>query len=679
MKHDPLFRLISFMNCLLITLVCTAQNHQEHYLEEVVENLSVNNAVEETDWEEELEELSDSLRKPLNLNTITRGQLERFPFLSADQIEHLLAYLYLHRPMRTIYELQLVEGMDRKTIAHLLPYICVDVINSKESIRLKTLLKDAVKYGRHEYLTRLDIPFYKRKGYEQDYYGSPVYNSLKYTFHYRENLRMGLAAEKDAGEPFGAMRNKKGYDFYSFYLLINEMNRLKTLCVGSYRLNFGQGLVFGDGFLTGKTTTLSLFSFQNAEIKRHASTDECHYFQGVAAAVHTSKATTLSAFYSYRLLDGAVHNGLITSLQNTGWHRTKKEMNRKGTVAQQLTGTHLSYQQGVLKLGATAAYYWYNRPYEPLLRSYSKYHLRGQRFFNGSVDYAYRWRRLSCQGEVALGKHGGLATVHFLRYADPLGNKLMLVHRYYAYNYWALFGRAFGEGTTVQNENGWYLAGECVPWPRTLLFISADFFAFPWKTYQTNKSSHGMDFCFQMSYAPQASTHMYFRYRFKRKERNLPGTSGEVVLPIYTHQWRYRLAYDTHRWLATRTTCEVNQFHYQGRPLSYGYQLSQSFRCHWAGFPLRLEAQATFFQTDNYDTRVYAFEKGLLYTWYVPSFSGKGSRYSLHFRYDINAHWICLLKFGETIYADRQVIGSGSDEIKGNKKGDLQMQLRLKF
>lgn len=679
MKHDPLLRLISFINCLLITLVCTAQNHQEYSLEEVVENLSVNNAVEETTWEEDLEELSDSLRKPLNLNTITRKQLESFSFLSAEQVEHLLAYLYLHRPMRTIYELQLVEGMDRETIAHLLPYVCVDVINSKESVRLKTLLKDAIKYGRHEMLTRLDIPFYKRKGYQQDYYGPPVYNSLKYTFHYRKNLRMGVVAEKDAGEPFGAMRNKKGYDFYSFYLLINEMNRLKTLCIGSYRLNYGQGLVFGDGFLTGKTTTLALFSFQNRAIKQHASTDEYHYFQGLAAAVHLSHPITLSGFYSYRLFDGVVHNGVITSLQTTGWHRTKKEMNRKNTVEQQLTGTHLSYQQGLLKLGTTAAYYWYNHPYEPPLRSYSKYNLYGQTFFNISVDYAYRWRRLSCQGELALGKHGGLATVNFLRYADPLGNKLLLVHRYYAYNYWALFGRAFGEGSRVQNETGWYLAGECVPWPRTRLFISADFFAFPWKKYQVNKPSHGMDFCFQMDYQPRTAVQMYVRYRYKRKEKNLPDTNGEVVLPINMHQWRYRFCYTNKAEWMCRTTCDVNQFHYQGKALSYGYGLSQLVGYRLSALPVRVEAQATYFHTADYNARVYVVEKGPLYAWYVPSFFGEGMRLSLHVRYDLNAHWMCLLKCGETIYNDRSFISSGPDKIKGNKKADLQMQLRLKF
>ena len=38
-----------------------------------------------------------------------------------------------------------------------------------------------------------------------------------------------------------------------------------------------------------------------------------------------------------------------------------------------------------------------------------------------------------------------------------------------------------------------------------------------------------------------------------------------------------------------------------------------------------------------------------------------------------------LVKFGQTIYQDRETIGSGNDLIQGNKKADLQMQLRIKI
>lgn len=68
----------------------------------------------------------------------------------------------------------------------------------------------------------------------------------------------GIVAEKDSGEPFGALHNKQGYDYYSFYLLLHDIGILKTGIVGNYRLNFGQGLVLGQGSMFGKQLILRL-------------------------------------------------------------------------------------------------------------------------------------------------------------------------------------------------------------------------------------------------------------------------------------------------------------------------------------------------------------------------------------------------------------------------------------
>ena len=198
-----------------------------------------------------MEELSNRLQEPVNLNAATREQLRQFPFLSDIQIEHLLAYIYIHGQMETIYELQLVEDMDKQTIQYLLPFVYIKAINNEPVFRWKTMLKSAGKYGKNELLTRFDIPFYKRKGYEQTYLGPSVYNSVKYSFRYSDRLYAGVVAEKDAGEPFGALHNRYGYDYYSFYLLLKDCGRLKaftTLIQLSYE---GEFFHINDALLKG--------------------------------------------------------------------------------------------------------------------------------------------------------------------------------------------------------------------------------------------------------------------------------------------------------------------------------------------------------------------------------------------------------------------------------------------
>ena len=51
----------------------------------------------------------------------------------------------------------------------------------------------------------------------------------------------------------------------------------------------------------------------------------------------------------------------------------------------------------------------------------------------------------------------------------------------------------------------------------------------------------------------------------------------------------------------------------------------------------------------------------------------------MNIRYPIYEGVYRILTFGQTVYQDRETIGSGNDEIPGNRKADLQMQLRIKF
>ena len=682
MKTTQLLRLISIINSLFIIPACSAQNPSENLIEEVLEDLSVNNdinnSVNSLNWENELEELSNRLQEPVNLNSATREQLEQFPFLSDIQIEHLLAYIYIHGQMETIYELQLVEELDRQTIQYLLPFVCIKAINNEPAFRWKTMLKDAGRYGKNEVLTRLDIPFYKRKGYKHTYLGPSVYNSVKYTFRYRDQLYAGGVAEKDAGEPFAALHNRYGYDYYSFYLLLQNCGRLKSLAVGNYRLSFGQGLVMSTDYLMGKTIYASSFNNRSAGIKRHSSTDEYNYFRGVATTVALTKRLSVSAFYSHRNMDGVVTDGEITSVYKTGLHRSRKEADKKNLLTSQLTGGNVSYQQNHIRLGITGVYYVFNRPYEPELTGYSKYNIHGNHFYNLGIDYAYRWRRFSFQGETAIGKQGW-ASLKRLEYSPVQDIQFMLIHRFYSYDYWAMYAHSFGEGSTVQNEQGYYVGLETTPFSHWRFFVSFDLFSFPWKKYRINKPSRGTDGLIQATFTPRTNLSMYLKYRYKQKERDLTGSKGTLTLPIFHHQLRYRLNYSLNDVFSSRTTLDYNHFHSQDRAATKGYQVTQMISSQLPWTRLFADVQGSYFCTDDYDSRVYVSEKGLLYTFYTPSFQGRGFRCAVRLRYELNRHWLFITKFGETIYLNRNEIGSGNDLIYGNKKADIQMQLRIKF
>lgn len=678
MKKTVLIKLFIIINSLLISPVNNAQMPIRTFVDDVIEEISVNNYDDdEIDWSQLADELSEQIEEPINLNKTTQKELERLPFLTDIQIENLLAYLYLHGPMQTLSELMLVEEMDYQTIRYLTPFVCVKPVVEEPKLNIKKLLKT----GRNELITRLTIPLYQRRGYVDKYLGPPVYNSVKYSFNSGKNLAVGFVAEKDGGEPLGALHNKKGYDYYSFYLLIQQLGVLKTLAVGNYQMSFGQGLVMNSSYGMGNSGYLFSVLNRNQGIRKHASTDEYNYFRGIGAtlSVDKHKRTDLSVFYSNRSLDGVVNEaGELTSIYKTGLHRTDKESEKRNAAVMQLIGTNINSLVNNVRVGFTAIYYFMNRSYQPTLTGYAKYNLCGNNFYNIGIDYAWRFRRFFVAGEVAKGTKG-YATLNQFHYDCSSQLKLSLVHRYYAHHYWALYARSFGESSKVQNENGWYMAASYSPWRSWNFQAALDFFSFPWWSYRISKPSQGISGLFRVVHNSASSVHIEANYRFKIKERDVTGTQGQLITSTTRHSLRLKLNYLLNQLFSLRTVADYNRFAIASDGGRNGVQITQSIVYNCATLPLSSVVQGSYFNTTDYDSRVYISERNMLSTFYTPSFYGIGFRWSTYVRYDFNTHFMAMAKVGQTIYQDRQEIGSGNDLIAGNRKADVEMLLRIKF
>lgn len=662
------------INCLLISTSCYSQILLKDHLESIIEDISVNNPVNSIDWENMIILLEELAQNPYDLNTVTRQQLEVLPFLSDIQIEKLLTYVYLHGPLQSVYELQLIPEFDRKVLFWLEPFVCVNPVDKPCSFRAK----DVFRYGKHELVTRMDLPFYSRQGYKTAYLGPSSYLSGKYNFNFQNNIFFGLVGEKDAGEPFGALHAKKGFDYYSYYLLISDLGRIRKLAVGKYRLGFGKGLVINTNFSLGKSAYMGVLDFRNSGIQKHSSMNEYDYFRGAAAELKLTSTTDLALFYSHRNLDGTLNeDGTIRSVYKTGLHRSVSEAEKMNQFSMQLAGGHATYRKGRLQLGLTGIYYFFNRSYEPEKQSYSQFDMHGNHFYNVGLDYHYRWRNWAFQGEVATSKKGW-ATLNEVQYSLNQEYLFTLIHRYYATDYWNWFARSFSEGSRPQNENGWFFSAELKPWKDWRFFTYIDCFSFPWRKYRISRPSWGNDILFQTDYTPSEKYTVSAYYRFKRKERDRTGEST-LTDPTWQHRFRLRISCLPAEWIELKTMGYYTRFSVKNFSNSNGYYVGEQLNFQIPEFPLRWNVQVGYFQTDDYDSRVYASERGLLYTFYTPSFQGKGMRCSAQLRYELNKHFLFLLKYGETLYFDRSVIGSGNDAIASSHKGDMQMQLRIKF
>ena len=63
---------------------------------------------------------------------------------------------------------------------------------------------------------------------------------------------------------------------------------------------------------------------------------------------------------------------------------------------------------------------------------------------------------------------------------------------------------------------------------------------------------------------------MSLKYRYKQKERDRSGSKGMLTLPVFHHQFRYRLNYSFKDAFNIRTTLDYNHFHSQDRAATKG-------------------------------------------------------------------------------------------------------------
>ena len=86
-----------------------------------------------------------------------------------------------------------------------------------------------------------------------------------------------------------------------------------------------------------------------------------------------------------------------------------------------------------------------------------------------------------------------------------------------------------------------------------------------------------------------------------------------------------------------------------------------------------------YFETNSYNSRIYVYESDVLYSFSIPAFYDKGFRYYLNFSCNLSKRLKGWMRWAQTVFADKQVIGSGLDEIKGRAKSEIKVQMEYIF
>lgn len=616
---------------------------------------------ESTRWEDYEEDMEEMAQHPINLNTATREELSRFPFLSAQQVEDIQAYIYRYGGMKSLGELAMIPSISWQQRQLLGSFVYV----STENVSHFPTLQNIARYGKHELVGMVKIPFYDRKGDVNGYSGYKYKHGVRYQFRYGDYVKLGFLGAQDAGEPFGGGKNKLGYDFYSFYLQVRQLGRWKNITLGRYRLHEGLGLVLNNDFSFGKLSVLSSLAASSAtQIRVHSSRSSANYLQGAAATYSILRGLDLTAFFSYRQIDATLNDdGTIRTILKTGLHRTQSEIRRQDVASNTLVGGHINYRLGGWHVGATAFFTSFSRPLKPTKSQlYKRFAPEGDKFWNASIDYGYISHRWNIAGETATGDCGAIATLHSVSYLFSDKFSLLGLHRFYSARYYSLFSNAFAEGSDVQDENGVYLGFNWMPARRWSISAYSDFAHFAWPKYQTKTSTQSWDSQVNILYQPSRYYTLGARLRYKERA----GTR--------TDRCRCYVSMLRKNWNA-RTSLDYVMSQKEER--SQGYMVSENLGYQWRW--LRLAGSLGYFHTSDYESRIFVYEPGLLYQMSFGNYYGEGMRYALVARSEIGRHLLLITKLGITDYFDRDHISSGYQEIVGSSQTDLEIQLKWKW
>ncbi|MBP6662514.1 MAG: helix-hairpin-helix domain-containing protein, partial [Paludibacter sp.] len=674
-----------YMVCFLSLFSCVARAQDavattDQLIADIFEQYTAEND-DDIDYDTFYEELMYFAENKINLNKTTREELERLPFLSDIQVENIISHIYRFGALQTIYELQLIDGLDMTDIRRMLPFVIVG--EGVDTVK-KIYWRDLIRYGKNELFLRLDKGLESKEGYQflpeeeenatdenaKKYIGDSFYHSLKYRFHYKDRVQVGVTAEKDAGEQFIGKKHT-GYDFYSITAQLKDFGKFKSIVVGDYRANFGQGLVLRSDFGMGKSSYVLNVIPRNSGLKKYSSTDENNFFRGVGATVRLGKFD-VSAFYSNKMIDADTTNGLFSGSYTTGLHRTLAEMTKKHTVNQQVVGGNVTFTYSMIQFGITAVNTLLDNRLQPDKTTYNYFYFEGKQQTTAGLHYRMRWQKLNVFGETAMTDNGAMATINGFSFIPLSQVNLVVMHRYYSPEYDTFYATAFSETSRINNESGFYLGAEIRPYKKWKISAYADSYRFPWAKYGIDVPSVGADYLLQADYAARRNISMFWRFKYEEKQGNVSQTESAmpVVAPIQKLSMRYSLSYNFGNF-SFKNVLEGNLVRKADAPWTYGVIASQDVSYDFKTIPLKVDFRYQFFDALKYENRVYSYEKDVLYAFSIPMYFGLGNRYYLNLKYELNKQLSLWFKIAQTIYADdREVLSSGNETIAGNKKTD---------
>lgn len=590
-----------------------------------------------------------SWQEPLDVNRATLTDLLALQ-LPLKQAQGIIQYRAQYGGFQSLYELVAVPELDSATSNQLMRLLTLAPLASQKMFGSK--VTSALVQARTLINTRLLATE-----------AQPLNMAIRSRIKLEHGWEVGLSTQQDAGEGFYFSPDRYwfGPDFWTGYAHGQwRLGTLRSITAGDFIISQGHGLVLGHGgqLNRGASAATSLMGYKQG-IRPYHSLAEGGFLRGASAGfaipLPRGQSLELLPYISHRMLDARFSQNtsligandlteealLVSSLPESGLHRTPSEIDARARLSEQITGIttkldlkdpntglqygHLAWVSQLANYGAPVPWPRGSTAIQDSSRQLFNHALSGQysigpALFSGELAVSNRLHQdnaaLSTEVLVAMGRQSVLA----FRYRD------------YGKAYAAPYPAAYGRGAMPAAERGLSIG-----WQRMAkLGWAYSFWLDNWQWTTTRyrvsiPNSTGQELRADFSHHKENSS-WQLRSRYRSQHQDISNTDGELGARL--HAGQQELIYKPAWYLAITTS------HSLGYTIaSQGERLGQSiyrnttyglFSQHTASSHIttKLKAQASLllFRNEGGNTRPFLQEPVPLWYQQVVAPSGQGFR-----------------------------------------------------
>lgn len=630
-----------------------------------------------------MEHLRALTEHPVDLNQATERELQELYFLSPIEIKAILDHRRISGSFLDIHELQVIEGLTEEKARALLPFVTVSPPGSS--------LTDHAP-GKGYLLMRSTGHIPLRMGYQSAndhppaYQGSPLSLLIRYRQSRIRDYSYGINMKKDAGERF-TFEDRHGFDSYNIhYYRTNRPGRIKTLALGDYRINMGQGLLLHHGFAITKSANPLLVKRVAPVIQPYSGTSEFYFFRGAAFEFEWNPRLKSFGFFHHKKRDGTLRsypdgNPYFSAFQTSGLHRTAPEIEKRHNLKESIAGHRLEWNNHLSRLGFNTVYQRFSLPYQPVERLDNLHRITGQHILSHSLDFSGYMGSFHFFGEIATQNYRTPAfTVTGLYSLHPKLEGGILLRRFPAY-FAPMYGNTFSARTLPNNESGIYTGLNFYFNPRSRLSFYIDSWKGLWPTFQAHGPTFDQDVFLQYDISKRRHWEAYARFKFKNRAENYRPDGIPYNQIAYQSQSSLRLQFRKEKYQKWRWTnrIEGNRIRTREGARETGWMVFTDFMYRPLGSSWSIAGRLARFHTDSYATRIYALEPDILYSFNVPALYGSGWRLALKAGKKWRNGLRIEVRTGWTILPGAEEIGSGHNAVPGEYSQEAKLQVMYTF